>query len=280
MFSVAGKIKGTPENHFGGGNGSVQICKTVSNAAGTDISNRIYRFTISGVAGVQEIIVPPTPAGAATVTACNNPIDIPVGPQTITELGTARLSTGPGTFEAAPGSFSNFQLINVEQLNPPPPSTSGAPSLGVVNLGTRTATINVTETNSSNTLVIKFTNVFAITGFIEICKQRATGPTLTTSTFGFPAQTFNPPNPGTNVPSGGDRDVNGFFNFTVEGSYSLNQIINSPGNPPSVVRAYQIYAIPVGGCSGVITVTISNSLPTATCSRGLFPGKRYDAPRF
>ena len=151
MISLAGKINGSVQSNLGGDNGNVQICKTVSNAAGTDISNRIFRFAVSGFTApgggnVVEVFVPPTPVGSTTglSTGCSPMIDVTAGPQTITELGQARL---PG--EAAPGSFTNFQLINVEQLNPPPPSPAGASSLGTVNLGTRVANINVVAGNET-----------------------------------------------------------------------------------------------------------------------------------
>ncbi|HEX8267176.1 MAG TPA: ice-binding family protein [Pyrinomonadaceae bacterium] len=252
MISVTGKVNGTVQSNLGGDTGSVQICKTVTTAGGTDISNRFYRFTVSGgPAGVIEIFVPPTPAGATTSTGCSGPFDVTAGPQTITEEPLARLS---GQSQAM---FFNFQLINVEQLNPPPPSPAGASSLGAVNLSTRTAAINVIAGNQTNTLVLRFTNQFAITGFIEICKHAATGPTLGTATFGFAAQTFN---------SAGDIDVTGTFEFTVEGVYALNRI-NAPGTSPAVTRAYQVFPVPVGQCSGPIAVTTNTSPPTTTALR-------------
>jgi hypothetical protein len=244
MISVTGKVNGTVQSNLGGDTGSVQICKTTSTAGGTDISNRFYRFTVSGgPAGVIEIFVPPTPAGATTSTGCSGPFDVTAGPQTITEEPLTRL---PGQAQA---TFTNFQLTNVEQLNPPPPSPAGASSLGVVNLSTRTAAINVIVGNQTGTLVLRFTNQFAITGFIEICKERASGPTLGTATFGFAPQTFN---------AAGDIDVAGTYTYTVEGVYALNQI-NVPGTSPAVARTYQLFPLAVGQCSGPIAITVSPS---------------------
>jgi hypothetical protein len=251
MISVTGKINGTVQSNLGGDTGTVQICKTVTTAGGTDISNRFYRFTVSGgPTGVIEIFVPPTPAGATSSTGCSAPFDVTAGPQTITEEGLARL---PNQTQAM---FTNFQLINVEQLNPPPPSPAGASSLGVVNLATRAASINVVAGNETNTLILKFTNKFAITGFIEICKNAATGPTTTAAFAGIPAGTFN---------QAGDIDVTGTFEFTVEGVYSLNRI-NAPGTSPAVTRTYQVFPVAVGQCSGPIAVTTNNP-PTTTAPR-------------
>jgi hypothetical protein len=252
MVSVTGKVNGTVQSNLGGDTGSVQICKTTSTAGGTDISNRLYRFTVSGaLVGVVEVFVPPTPAGATTSTGCSTPFDVTAGPQTITEEPVARL---PNQTQA---TFFNFQLINVEQLTPPPPSPAGASSLGVVNLGTRTAAINVIAGNETTPLVLRFTNQFAITGFVEICKHAATGPTTTTAFAGLPAGTFNP---------AGDIDVRGTFEFTVEGVYSLNRI-NAPGTSPIITRTYQIFPVPVGQCSGPIAVTTNNPPPTTTAPR-------------
>jgi hypothetical protein len=252
LMSVDGKVNGSVQSNLGGDTGTVQICKTTSTAGGTDISNRFYRFTVSGgPAGVIEVFVPPTPAGATTSTGCSAPFDVTAGPQTIMEEPLARL---PGQAQAM---FFNFQLINVEQLNPPPPSPAGASSLGVVNLGTRTAAINVIAGNETTPLVLRFTNVFAITGFVEICKHSATGPTTTSAFAGFAAQTFNP---------AGDINVTGTFEFTVEGVYSLNSI-NAPGSSPAVTRTYQVFPVAVGQCSGPIAVTTNSSPPTTTTPR-------------
>ncbi|HEX9930688.1 MAG TPA: ice-binding family protein [Pyrinomonadaceae bacterium] len=251
MISVTGEVNGTDQSSLGGDTGNVQICKTVTTAGGTDISNRFYRFTVSGgPAGVIEVFVPPTPAGATTSTGCSAPFDVTAGPQTITEEPLARL---PNQAQAA---FFNFQLINVEQLNPTPPSPAGASSLGVVNLGTRTAAINVIAGNETTPLVLRFTNQFAITGFVEICKHAAAGPTTTSAFAGFAAQTFNP---------AGDINVTGTFEFTVEGVYSLNRI-NAPGTSPAVTRTYQVFPVSVGQCSGPIAVT-TNTSPTTTAPR-------------
>lgn len=198
------------ENSIGGGTGTLQICKALAPST-VDISNRIFNFTVTGVAGT--IAVP--------VGSCSAPIDVPVGPATITELNTGQTTTG--------GSFSgNFSLIGVDVITPNSTST-----LGLVNLQLRTAAITVVEGGPTTQLTLRFTNQFAITGFVEICKSAAT-------------------NAGIN-----DPDATGFFNFTIEGVFTTNT--QNPTN-----RVLQNFVAPVGQCTGPIAVTIFNPAPTGT----------------
>ena len=121
-------------------------------------------------------------------------------------------------------------------LTPASPST-----LGLVNLATRVANVNIVAGGVNTQLTLEFTNRATITGFIEICKRAATGPGA-----------FNPA--GANPLSGGDPDVTGFFQYTIEDVYSVNQ-----QNPN--VRTLQVFTIPVGQCTGPIAVTKGDPAP-------------------
>ncbi|MGB7068111.1 MAG: ice-binding family protein, partial [Pyrinomonadaceae bacterium] len=214
MASAKGRVSASPEANLGGGTGTLQICKVVEHEDGAvDLRNRIFHFTVTGVAETIRV-----PHGN-----CSSPIDVPVGPATITEHDN-------GTFVDSARTWSgNFQLVQVRRTSPTyenPQST-----LGTINLPLRTAAINIVEGGSNRQLIVEFTNKYAITGYVEICKYPATGP-----------DQFNP---------NGDPDVTGFFQYTVEGVYS---------QPNSTVL--QIFSAPVGQCSGPIAVTISTPVPT------------------
>jgi hypothetical protein len=223
LMSVKGEISapGAPD---GGGTGTLQICKAqVVPTGGTSLANRIFNFTVSTLPGV----VIPVPVGG-----CSGQIDVPAGAAVVTELNTGQLISPPsGTFTG------NFQLIGVNQLstNPQP----GSSSLGLVNLSARTAAINIVEGGVPQQLTLEFVNQFAITGFVEICKRAAALPTGVTT-----------------LPSanGLDPDVTGFFTFNIEGVFTTNT-----QNPTE--RVLQNFVAPVGGCTGPISVTISNPVP-------------------
>ncbi len=212
------------ENNIGGGTGTLEICKAITPST-VDISNRIFNFTISGVAGT--IAVP--------VGSCSGPIDVPAGTQTITELNTGQTITG-GTFTG------NFQLIDVRPI-----TTQSTSTMGQVNLATRTVSVNVVEGGVAEQLTLRFTNQYAITGYVEICKYPASGlPTGPTAPAALPEGNGTP---------GPDPDVTGFFQYTIEGVYAQN--LQNP-----TVRVLQVFTVPVGQCTGAIAVTISNPLPT------------------
>ncbi|HEX8638965.1 MAG TPA: ice-binding family protein, partial [Pyrinomonadaceae bacterium] len=239
--SLSGEVAAAENAVAGGGTGTLEICKALD-ASSVDISNRIFQFTVSGVAGVIEV-----PVGS-----CSSPIDVPAGPQTVTELGSGRTISG-GTFTG------NFVLNRVETL-----SQNSTSTLGLVNLSTRQATVNVVEGGIPQQLSLRFVNQFAITGFVEICKAASTGPT--TGGGGAPpldalgdngggsGTVFNNPN--------GDPDVTGFFNFIISGV-----LVTNTQNP--TVRTQQVFTTPVGQCTGPITVTLSNPSPTGTPRTGL-----------
>jgi hypothetical protein len=215
-----GKVSLNQDN-LGGGTGTLQICKEQTGT--TDISNRIFNFTVTGVDGV--IAVP--------VGSCSAPLDVPVGPAIVTELNDGQLITG--------GGFSgNFQLVGVDVITTNSPST-----LGVVNLSLRTAAVTIAEGGTAQQITLRFTNQFAITGFVEICKTAANVAITTTP----------PPEGGNGGVGGVDPDVTGFFTFTVEGVFTTNT-----QNP--TVRVLQQFVAPVGQCTGPIAVTIRNPVPT------------------
>ncbi|MGB7070713.1 MAG: ice-binding family protein, partial [Pyrinomonadaceae bacterium] len=201
------------ENAVGGGTGILEICKRTIGEI--DISDRIFRFTVSGVD--RTISVP--------ANQCSSPIVVPAGPAVITELNDGV------TIHGDPWS-GNFQLLNVEKITAHPES-----SLGLVNLSTRTANVNIVEGPIAQQLTLRFTNIFAITGFVELCK--------------LPALNFDRENE-TVTP---DPDVQGFWTYNVEGVYSVNQL-----NPN--VKTLQTFTVPVNQCGGPIAVTIHNPTPS------------------
>ncbi|MGB7070714.1 MAG: ice-binding family protein, partial [Pyrinomonadaceae bacterium] len=217
IASAKGRVSASPEANLGGtATGVLQICKVVDHdERAPDIRNRIFHFTVTGVA--EEIRV--------AHGQCSSQINVPVGPATITELPT-------GTFTDRAGSWSgNFQVIQVRRLSElgeDPQST-----LGTINLPRRTAAINIVEGGPSRQLIVEYTNKYAITGYVEICKYAASGPGR-----------FNP---------NGDPEVVGYFEFIVENVFS---------QPNSTVL--QKFIAPVGQCTGPIAVTISTPIPTGT----------------
>ncbi len=158
---VSGKILslGNPTTEVadspnGDGTGTLEICKAVSSTFG-DLQNRIFQFRVTGV-NIPVPIVRTVRAGF-----CTAPFDVPNGPAVVTELNEGF------TLGGAPVS-GNFLLTNVRVIQASTPSPS---SLGVVNLATRTAAITVADSSVNNQLTLEFTNRFAITGFVEICKR-------------------------------------------------------------------------------------------------------------
>ncbi|MGD9564288.1 MAG: ice-binding family protein, partial [Pyrinomonadaceae bacterium] len=226
-----GKVELNNSAVLGGGTGSLEICKRqqLPVTAANDLSNQIFHFVVSGVAAGS-----PGSAGnplRVPVNSCSSPIDVATGPQTVTELNTGTLITPPtGTFEG------NFELISVVNVTPASPST-----LGLVNLATRVANITMVEGGVNTQLTLEFTNRRTITGFVEICKRAATGP-----------GPFNPP--GADPMSGGDPDVTGYFSYTIEDVYTVNQ-----QNPN--IKTLQVFTIPVGQCTGPISVTKGDPAP-------------------
>ena len=91
---------------------------------------------------------------------CSGIITVPAGPGlVIEELLTGRTITG-GTFNG------NFQLVAVNPLGQTP-----AANITARNLPLRQATVTIRAGDASNQIRVEFVNRFAITGFIEICKE-------------------------------------------------------------------------------------------------------------
>ncbi len=212
----------------GGGTGTMEICKEqqLPVTADNDLSNQIYHFTVTGAVNQGTAANPVKVA----VGQCSAPFDVTAGNQTVTELNDGTLISPFGT----PWT-GNFELVNVSNLTPA--STS---SLGLVNLATRTANVNIVEGNVAESLILTFTNRRTISGFIEVCKRAATGP-----------GTLNPPN---GPLGGGDSGVVGYFSFTVEGTLTANTL-----NPTQ--RELQVFTIPVGQCTGPIAVSLGDPAP-------------------
>ena len=236
----------------GGTTGWLEICKEqqLPVAPENDLANRIFHYVVTGVAaGLPGSSTNPL---KVPVGSCSGLIEVAGGAQTVTELNTGTLINPPsGTFTG------NFELISVTNLTPQSPST-----LGLVNFATRTANINIVANDGNAQLILRFTNRAAITGFIEICKRAAigapvrgdTGNVGTTIPWPGPGQTmYNPP--GTAPLSGGDPDVTGFFQFTIEDVYSVNT---------STTRTLQIFNVPVGQCTARSLVTKGDPPPIGT----------------
>jgi hypothetical protein len=79
------------------------------------------------------------------------------------------LNTG-GLVNPPTGSFEgNFELVEVADLTPASPS-----SVGLVNLATRAASIDVVAGGEVDQLILRFTNRRTMTGFVEICHRAST----------------------------------------------------------------------------------------------------------
>jgi hypothetical protein len=243
-----GKVEMGNSALLGGTTGTMEICKEqqLPVTPANDLSNWIFNYTITGsvYTAASPLRVP--------VGSCSSPFDVTAGAQVVTELNTGQLINPPN------GTFSgNFELIDVANLTPA--STS---SLNLVNLATRTANVTIVAGGVNTQLTLQFTNRRTITGYIEICKRAAVGAPVTVNGvnveggIALPGPGLTVYNPaGANPLSGGDPDVTGFFQYTIEDVYSVNQ-----QNPP--VKTLQIFTVPVGQCSGPIAVTKGDPAPS------------------
>ncbi len=223
-----GKVEVNESTLLGGTTGTMEICKEqqLPVSAANSMSKQIFHFVVTGATSVGTAANPVR----VQVGSCSSSFDVTAGPQTVTELNAGTLVTpANGTF------IGNFELIEVSNLTPASTST-----LGLVNLSTRVASVNIAEGGVSAKVTLRFTNRKTITGFIEICKRAARGIP------GDPNSPFNPA--GANPVSGGDPDVTGFFQYTIQGIYIVNQ-----QNPN--IKTLQVFTIPAGQCSGPIAVS-------------------------
>lgn len=187
--------------------GFLEICKAVDTTGGLGLEARIFRFQIG-------TLITEVPGGA-----CSGPISIEAGPIQIVELQTGRNTAG-STFNG------NFQLTNVRQLtNLGQPNTTALTSFNGPNF---TANVNIVAGDISSQTRIEFTNRFAITAIVEICKEAL------------------------------DSGVTGFFNFTINGLVEGNTTVSGPGVSPSA--ALVPFTVPVGQCTGPIAVVAPSDI--------------------
>jgi hypothetical protein len=212
VLSLGGSVSAR-EAELGGTDGTLQICKTV--AAGSGLETSIFQFTISGsvFSAANPLQVP--------ANQCSQPFDVAAGNQVITELGTRLFINQAGS---ALGGFALSSVTVTTNL--------GTSSLGAVNLPLQTANVTIAAGGAATMMSLRFTNVPATTGVVEICKA-----------------------PGLDADVGFPGGASGIFRFTVEGVFA------QPGG-----TVLQIFQAPLGGCSGPITVV----LPTAAINQATF----------
>ena len=196
--------------------GVLEICKTLDTTSGTGLERRVFRFSVPGATNPLTGVA--TPIVEVPVGQCSGQLSVEAGPVTITELLDGRTLSG-GTFNG------NFQLVGVRQeVNL---GQAGTTALIGFNLPLRTATVNIVASTSpagqtSDQTRITFTNRFAITGVVEICKEAL------------------------------DSGVSGFFTYTIAE-------LPSPGVDPATgqVIPRPTFIVPTGLCTGPITVTVA-----------------------
>jgi hypothetical protein len=207
--------------------GVLEVCKAIDTTlpgsttpgTSTGLLDRTFNFTAAGV------------NFEVAAGQCSGPITVPSGPITVQELSTGRvISTGA----SVPASIANnFQLTRVRTLGATPTT-----ALTAVNFQTRTASVNIRAGDTSNQTRLEFTNRFAITGVLEICKEAL------------------------------DSGVTGFFQFVI------NEVRNSDG---TVVGgsvgpfdgSLPIFNVPVGQCSGPINVTVGSTITSGPPRNGI-----------
>jgi hypothetical protein len=269
--SISGEVVAAESAVLGAGTGSLQICKNVITplgGAGTalDLRNRIFNFEVTSARlGTTQTV-------RVVANSCSTARDIPNGLNTIRELNTGQVfDNSPGGSGQVTGSFNGqFELVTVEDITTPR-STS---NFGQTNLQERTQVVNIVEGGTTTELAVRFTNRFAITGFVQICKQAATGSGITATAADLAgltaaqqaalrANTFQEgANPAGSTPlSGGDPNVTGFFQFTIEGVFAAPTAAD-PGS-----NNLRVFTAPVGGCTNAIAVTIGDPVPTTTIPR-------------
>ncbi len=216
--------------------GTLEICKAVDTTNGTGLERRVFRFSVPGATNPLTGVA--TPIVEVPVGQCSGQLSIEAGQVTITELLDGR-TLDSGTFN------DNFQLIRVRQeTNLGQPGTTALVS---ANLPLRQAVVNIVASTSpagqtSDQTRITFTNAFAITGVVEICKDAL------------------------------DSGVTGFFNFTIDGLRPGDSTV-SGGSTVAGTPNLQVFQVPTGFCSGPITVLVpsNNGAGTATTPAATTP---------
>ena len=210
----------------------IQICKAAFSPedladSQDSLRYKIFQFQINSGTIIE------VPTGQ-----CSAPILVTDGNNTIQELLNGFYINRDRN---APGGtwFNRFRLVGVSLSGNVPANGGAGAFVGTPNLETRTATVSVPPSANTNPLIVTFTNTFAISGVIEICKY----PSQLTQTG---AATVGPPtNVGVN-----DTAVSGFFDFTVDA------IPN------------RIFTIPVGVCTGPIQV-LTRTIPAPPAAPAL-----------
>jgi hypothetical protein len=203
--------------------GILEICKRIDTSLGSGqtgagnfgLERRIFNFRVGG-------LVFGAPAGE-----CSGPQTVPSGPIVIEELNSGTTFDG-GTFTG------NFELIAVRGLGQTPPSITG------VNFAQRTANVTVREGGIANQTRIEFTNRFAITGIVEICKE--------------------------SLDSGVEGQI---FRFTIDE-------LPSPGAPSTAIDpatglpfTQPVFRALAGQCTGPISVAVPADSTTFSPRRGV-----------
>lgn len=212
VLSVKGDVSLSGNNILGPQEtGFIEICKVIDASGGSGLENRFFRFQVID-------LVVEVQAGQ-----CSGPISVPAGPLAIKELQTGRTTTG--------GAFNgNFQLTDVSIINP-----NAASSIVSMNLPMFTVVVNVMPGAVPDQTVLQFTNRFAITAVVEICKEAL------------------------------DSGVNGFFNFTINEVRSSTGVLVVFTTPVGQCSGPIAVVVPSDANSGPPrngTVTI-NELPRA-----------------
>jgi hypothetical protein len=198
--------------------GILEICKRIDTTpvAGQDgrpnlgLEGRVFTFRVGS-------LLIPVPAGE-----CSGPQTVSSGPIVIEELNFTNTFDGR-RFE------DNFELIAVRGLGQTPPSITG------VNFPARTANVNVREGGIANQTRIEFTNRFAITAIVEICKE--------------------------GLDSGVDGQI---FTFTIDE-------LPSPGVDPATGMAFPtpVFRALTGQCTGPISVLVPADSTAFSPRRGV-----------
>ncbi len=197
--------------------GTLEICKALDTSGGTGLERRVFRFNVPGATNPATGVA--TPVVEVPVGQCSGQLSIEAGQITITELLDGR-TLDNGTFN------DQFQLTNVTQnTNLGQPGTTALVS---ANLPLRQAVVNIVASTSpagqtSDQTRITFTNRFAITSTVEICKNAL------------------------------DSGVTGFFNFTIDGVRPGDSTV-SGGSTNGTTPNLQVFQVPTGFCSGPITI--------------------------
>ncbi len=214
--------------------GFLEICKIVDAANSPGLIGRVFTFTTAGNALV----------GGQTFTVlantCSQPLQVPSGPITVTELQSSSATVANGGATTQGG----FIITNVTGGLQSPGVVTGfntASSAAVVNIGAAATVAGETQIN--------VTNRAAVTATIEICKVAAANDTDAAAQAGT-LFSFN-------IQQGGTIGAGGVVTGGTGGTIGSGN--GTTGNLPGTVQA------PLGGCTGPLTVLVA---PNGTTGAG------------